>query len=168
MVDAAYYQDLLRPIFGGRKLIICGLSLAGVTRWIKSMRALGSDRCLVIANGTGTGPLPSEEDADSIVVEIRAQEMIEELRQTENMLRNPPQRVIDAINAFDPDHKALMLASTITLSELPVEIAGRPLWARRSAASLIAEDKVTVDALWDSIGVARVPSVIAPVEIDAL
>lgn len=168
MVDAAFYQDLLRPIIGGRKLIICGLSLAGVTRWIKSMRALGSDRCLVIANGMGTGPLPSEVDADAIVVEIHAQEMIEEMRQTENMLRNPPQRVIDAINAFDPEHKALMIASTITLSELPAQIAGRPVWARRSAASLIAEDKVTVDAFWDSIGVVRAPSVIVPVDIEAL
>jgi hypothetical protein len=168
MVDAAFYQDLLRPIIGGRKLIICGLSLAGATRGVKSMRALGSDRCLVIANGTGTGPLPSEEDADAIVVEIHAREMSEELRQTERMLRNPPHHVIDAINAFDPEHKALMIASTITLSELPAQIAGRPVWARRSAASLIAEDKVTVEAFWDSIGVARASSVIVPVDIEAL
>lgn len=168
MVDSAYYQDLLRPIIGGRKLIICGQSLAGVTRWIKSMRALGSDRCLVVANGVGTGPLPSDEDAEAIVVEIHAEEMIEEMRQTENMLRNPPQVVIDRINAFDPERKALVLASAITLSELPPEIAGRPLWARRSAASLIAEDKVTVEAFWDSIGVVRAPSAIVPVDIGAL
>jgi hypothetical protein len=168
MVDAAYYQDLLRPIFRGRKVIICGLPLAGTTRLIKSIRALGSDRCLVVANGTGTGPLPSPDDADSVIVEIHAKEIIEEFRQTENMLRNPPRRVIAAIEAFDPERNALLFVTVITLSELPAAIAGRRVWARRSAASFPLEDKVTADAFWDSVGVLRAPSRIVPVETDAI
>lgn len=168
MVDGAYYQDLLRPIFSGRRVVIVGLPLAGSTDLIKRLRSLGAARCLVIASGPGTGTFPGEEDAEWLVLEHRASNITAELHEVEGLMASPPPEVVDEIERYDPERTAFVLSPIVTIGPIPETMAGRKVWGRRPPASLSLEDKTTVDSFWDRIDVKRAPSVIAPVSIDAL
>jgi hypothetical protein len=168
MVEAAYYQELLRPIFNGRRVVIVGMPLAGATHTVKQLRSLGSERVLIIASGPGTGPVPEESDAEWIVLRQHALDIVAELHEVEDLMASPPAAVIESIERYDPDRKALVLAPAVTLGPIPDLMAGRPVWGRRPPASLPLEEKTTIDAFWDRIGLERAPSVIAPVSIDAI
>jgi hypothetical protein len=168
MVDAAYYQDLLKPIFRGRRVVIVGVPLAGATHTVKQLRSLGCERVLIIASGPGTGPVPDESDAEWIVLKQHAINIVAELHEVEHLMASPSASVVDSIDRYDPDRKALVLAPVVTLGPIPGVMAGRPVWGRRPPASLPLEEKTRVDAFWDRIGVERAPSVIAPVSIDAI
>jgi hypothetical protein len=168
MVDAAYYRDLLRPIFHGRRMVIIGLPLAGATYTVKQLRALGSERLLVIGSGPGTGPFPDESDAEWLVLEHRSTDIMAELHGIEQLMASPPPAVVAAIERYDPERVAMVLAPIVTLGPIPAQMAGRPVWGRRPPASLPLEEKTRIDAFWDRLGVERAPSVVAPVSIDAI
>lgn len=168
MVDAAYYQDLFRQIFNGQRVIIIGLPLAGTADAVARFRRLGSDRCLVLASGRGSGTLPSPDDAEWMILEHRSPDVVTELHLVEGLMANPPAAVIGAMDRYDPDRRALVLAPVVTLGPIPTEMAGRRVWGGRPAASLVLEDKTRIDAFWDRIGVTRSPSVVAPLSITAV
>ncbi|HKF19610.1 MAG TPA: ATP-grasp domain-containing protein [Candidatus Dormibacteraeota bacterium] len=161
-MEAAYYQELIRPLVGGRRVVLCGQLLNGSTALVETLRALGAERCLVLAHGIGTGRAPSPDDADQVVVETRATNVIQEFRQVERLLARPPAAFLEALSRFDPDHRALTLAPPISIGPLPTTLDGRRFFGRRQPVSLALEDKVAVDAFWDGSGVARAPSAIVP------
>lgn len=160
VVEAAYYRELIRPLVAGRRVVLCGQLLNGSTALVETLRALGAERCLVLAHGIGTGQPPSPDDADQVVVETRAADVIQEFRRVERLLARPPAEFLDALSRFDPDHRALALAPPISIGPLPRALAGRRFFGRRQPASLPLEDKVAVDAFWDRAGVARAPAAI--------
>jgi hypothetical protein len=168
MVDAADYRDLLRPIFKDRRVVIVGLPLAAATNVIQRLRSLGAGRCLVIGAGPGTGTFPSEEDADWLILTHRVSDIVAELHEVERLMADPSREVLDALERYDPDRRAIVLAPVVTLGPIPAQMAGRRVWGGRPSASLALEEKTQIDAFWDRIGVARAPSVIAPVSIDAV
>lgn len=168
MVDAAYYQSLLRPIFEKRRVVVLGLPLAASTDLATRLRALGAARCLIIAAGPGTGTFPGEEDAEWLILQHRAPDIVTELHEIEHLMASPPAPVIEAIERYDPERLAIILAPIVTLGPIPDMMRGRKVWGRRPPASLPLEDKATIDGFWDRIGVERVPSVVAPVSVDAL
>jgi len=168
MVDAAYYQDLFRQIFKGQRVIIVGLPLAGTADAVTRFRRLGSDRCLVLASGRGTGTFPSPDDADWMILEHRSPDVVAALHAVEGLMANPPAEVIGAMDRYDADRRALVLAPVVTLGPIPTEMAGRRVWGGRPAASLALEDKTRIDAFWDRIGVERSPFVVAPLSIGAV
>jgi len=168
MVEAAYYQDLLRPQFQGRRVIIFAQPLAGATQLVKTIRLLGAQRCLIIATGEGTGPLPSTEDAKWLVLDGQTADIIEEFRRMERILQHPPEEVLAAGETYDPDRQAFVITPAVALAPHQPHVAGRPIWGRRSAASVALEDKVTVDAFWDDVGVRRAQSAVVPIELDDL
>ena len=168
MVDATYYQDLLRPIFKDRSVVILGLPLAGATNVVNQLRSMGADRCLVIATGPGTGAFPSKEDADWVILTQRFSDIVAELHEVERVMANPSPEVRHALERYDPDRRAIVLAPVVTLGPIPPEMAGRRVWGARPSSSLTLEEKTTIDTFWDRIGVARAPSMIAPVSIDAI
>ena len=86
-MEAAYYRELIRPLVAGRRVVLCGQLLNGSTALVETLRALGTERCLVLAHGIGTGRPPSPEDADQVVVETRAARL-----DTRNPLRTGPQQ----------------------------------------------------------------------------
>lgn len=168
MVDGAYYKDLLLPIFSGRRIVLVGLPLAGSTDLVKRLRSLGAARCLVIASGPGTGAFPSEEDAEWVILEHRAASIVAEVHEIEHLMASPPPAAVDAMERYDPERVALVVAPIVTLGPLPSRMSGRQVWGGRPPASLALEDKTTIDRFWDRIGVERAPSVVAPVSVDAL
>ncbi len=168
MVDAAYYLDLLRPLFKGRRVILAGMVLAGATPLVDMLRRLGADRCLVVATGLGTGPLPSPESTDWVFFPPYTSDVVTELREIGRHMAAPPAEVVAAIDRFDPDRRAIVVPPIITLGPVPDQMAGRPVWGRRPEASLPLEDKTTVDALWDRLGVRHAPSETVACSIDAM
>src|SRR6266851_1166584 len=168
MVDAGYYLELFGGLFKGRRIIIVGITLAGSADPVKRFRRLGSDRCLVLATGPGTGTFPSADDADWLILEHRSPDVVTELHAIEALMANPSPEILAAIDRYDPHRRALVLAPVVTLGPIPTQMAGRRVWGARPAASLALEDKTRIDALWDRLGIARSPSVAAPLSIGAV
>ena len=136
MVDAEHYQGLFRGIFKDQRIISVGMPLAGTRDAVIRFRALGSDRCLVLATGPGTGTFPNSDDAESMILEHRFADVLAELHAVEALMANPPAEVIRVMDRYDPDRRALVLAPVVTLGPIPTQMAGRRVWGGRPAASL--------------------------------
>jgi len=155
----------LRPLFAGRKVVLTGGPLAGLTGVCRRLRELGAERPFLLATGLGTGEVPDPEEAEWCVVEVRAPDVVAEIRAAMRMLRLLPPDVVDALDRWDPERRALVLSPMF--NELP-EIAGRRVYGPRRPEWRRLEDKVLVDALWDELGVTRAPSEVVTAEPGAL
>jgi hypothetical protein len=157
--------DELRPLFAGRKVVLTGGPLAGLTGVCRRVRELGAERPFLLATGMGTGEVPHPEEAEWCVVEVRAPDVVAEIRAAMRLLRLLPPDVVDALDRWDPERRALVLSPMF--NELP-EIAGRRVYGPRRPEWRRLEDKVLVDALWDELGVTRAPSEVVAAEPGAL
>ncbi len=162
MIDAGYYRDILRPMFEGRRLILFIPALAGIVQMVASLRALDAQRCLVIASSLGTGPIPDEADAEHLVLGLNASDPIDEFRQMERVLEDPPEKVVEVIDRYDPRREAVVVVPVITLAPGPASVVGRPVWGRRLKDAVALEDKVVIDEFWDAWDGRRAPSMIVP------
>ena len=158
-------RDALAPLFAGRKVVLTGGPLAAMTGTCRRLRELGAERPFLLATGTGTGEVPGSDEAEWCVVEVRAPDVIAEIRAAMRLLRLLPGEVVAALDRWDPAREALILSPMF--NELP-EIAGRRVYGPRRPEWRRLEDKVVIDALWDDLGVARAPSEIVPAEAAAL
>jgi hypothetical protein len=152
----------LRPLFAGRKVVLTGGPLAGLTGVCRRLRELGAERPFLLATGLGTGEVPDPEEAEWCVVEVRAPDIVAEIRAAMRMLRLLPPDVVDALDRWDPERRALVLSPMF--NELP-EIAGRRVYGPRRPEWRRLEDKVLVDALWDELGVTRASSEVVAAEL---
>jgi hypothetical protein len=157
--------EQLRPVFAGRKVMLTGGPLAALTGTCRRMRELGAERPFVLATGVGTGEVPGADEAEWCVVELRAPDVLAEIRAAMKLLRLLPAEVADALDRWDPERRALVLSPMF--NELP-EIAGRRVYGPRRPEWRRLEDKVVVDQLWDDLGVTRAPSAVVAAEPEAL
>jgi hypothetical protein len=157
--------DELRPLFAGRKVVVTGGPLAAMTGTCRRLRELGAERPFLLATGRGTGALPDPDEAEWVVVELRAPDLIAEIRAAMRLLRLLPEDVVAALDRWDPAREALVLSPMF--NEL-AEIAGRRVYGPRRPEWRRLEDKVVIDALWDDLGVTRAPSEVVPAEAEAL
>jgi hypothetical protein len=155
----------LRPLFAGRKVVVTGGPLAALTGVCRRLRDLGAERPFLLATGMGTGEVPDPGEAEWCVVELRAPDVVAEIRAAMRMLRLLPSEVADALDRWDPERRALVLSPMF--NELP-EIAGRRVYGPRRPQWRRLEDKVVIDALWDELGVTRAPSEVVAAEPEAL
>src|SRR5215471_14331679 len=103
MDDAvAHWRSLVTGLLDGRDVILAGGVLAGFAPRINRMREYGMRRILLVANGNGTGPLPTGDDVETVIVPFEAEDMTGEFRNWERALADPAQHLLDAIQAFDP------------------------------------------------------------------
>lgn len=163
-MDVDGYRELLRPLFAGRKVVLTGGAAQGHASQVAALRSLGSERCLVIG-GRGTGPLPPEEDAETVLVDVHAPDMVAEIRTWDRLHGDPPPHVVEALDRYDADGDVLLL---LTPFDTARTVAGRRSWGARPPEWTAYEDKTKADALCDRAGVARPPSEVVPVELDAL
>lgn len=161
-----YYRRLLRPVFEGRRFVLPGNIAVGLGNVARELRGLGAARPFLIAGSRGTGPLPSREDAEMRVFDVRGTDPLDHNRNVQRALADLPSEVKDAIDAWDPDGTARTL-HTDPLAE-PRPVAGRAAYAARPKAWTALEDKVVIDAFWDAAGVPRAPSRVVPAEYQAL
>jgi hypothetical protein len=155
----------LRPLFAGRRWVLTGGPLAALTGSCRRLRELGAERPFLLATGMGTGEVPGADEAEWCVVEVRAPDVIAEIRAAMRLLRLLPGEVAAALDRWDPERRALVLSPMF--NELP-EIAGRRVYGPRRPEWRRLEDKVVVDDLWDDLGVTRAPAEVVPAEPAAL
>ena len=164
-MDVEYYRSLVRPLVDGRKFILGGAVLAAFPTGVAQLRSLGAERPFIIASGLGTGPGPSPDDAEWVVVDVTAGNAIEGIRRSGALLGDPPPAVVEAIERWDPNHEAVMLGHAFYTGK---SVAGRPVWGGRTPEWEALEDKVRVDGMWEAAGITHVASVVVPVSREEL
>ncbi len=162
----AYYRELLRPVFEGRKFIVGGPVAVGLGGLARHLLALGADRPFLIAGNAGTGTVPTPDEAELRVLGIRGGDILTEHRNLHRALENLPTDVQRAVEAWDPARTARFIFASPLARHL--SIAGRKPYGARQAAWARLEDKVWIDAFWDIVGVARAPSRVVPADHGAL
>jgi hypothetical protein len=155
----------LRPLFAGRKVVLTGAPLAALTGLCRRLRDLGAERPFLLATGQGTGEAPGPDEAERYVVELRAPDVMSEIRASMRLLGDLPADVLAALDRWDPERRALVLSPMF--NELP-QVAGRRVYGPRRPEGRRLEDKVVVDGLWDDLGVTRAPSEVVAAEPEAL
>ncbi len=145
----------LERLLAGRPLVLGPGILAGYTRSVERYTGLGCP-VLVVSTGRGAGPAPA--DGACTVVEVAlppTASTTEEVRALDRVARTLPGDALAAIDAFDPDRRALWLAPPFVTSDEPLH--GRVVLGGRPASFLALEDKLLADAVWDAAGVTRAP-----------
>ena len=149
----------LRPMVEDRPVILAGGPLAGMAPRLNAVRILGARRPLCVAFGLGTGPLPSEEEAERFVVPQQEQPLLESIYEEMRLLADPVPDLRAALDAYDPQCQAVVLAGPFMTS---ADLAGRPVLDGRRPAWEALEDKTQSEALWDGAGIERAPSLVVP------
>lgn len=86
--DSQHYRSLLGRRFAGRKVILTGM-VAGAPSTLELMRDIGAERPLMLAEGIGTGELPSEDELEWILVgKSKADNVMQGIRAYEARLAN--------------------------------------------------------------------------------
>ena len=158
--------DRLGALFAGRPVIVGPGVLAAFTPVVHWMRRLGCP-VLVVATARGAGRIPAAEEC--VVVEVTppaAAMPTDELRAHDRLVRHLPAEAVAAIEAFDPDRRAVWYTSPFVTTDEP--ILGRPVTGGRPTSFLALEDKMLADDIWAAAGVPSVPHLIVPVETGAL
>jgi hypothetical protein len=154
-----WWMTPLRSLVDGRRVILAGGVAAGWTEHIAVLRAAGAAEIMVVATeGAGAGPSP---DATTVVVDPPdGLSMMDRIHHAGRVLEQPPGAVSAAIAAFDPAGTAVVIGTFLNTT---ATLDGRPFVSFRRPEWLALEDKVVVDAFWDRAGVARLPSIVVPV-----
>jgi hypothetical protein len=161
-----YYQELLKPLFAGRRVIVIGGPIVGQIELGRGLRALGTERPFLLGSIVGTGPRPKPEEAEWRSLGVQAEDPIDGIRTYEGLLSNLPAEIETALDEYDPDRNAWVIG-LIVLGDVR-GVAGRKRYAGRPQSWAALEDKVAIDSFWDAIGVPHAPSEVVPAEAHAL
>jgi hypothetical protein len=160
VTDADHYRELMRPVFGGRKLIVAADVLQGAASAVPSLREVGAQRPFLLAGNVGTGPLPSAEEGEQLVLGLTPEPTVMGgIRTFEDAMGRLPPDAIAALDAYDPGREALVLGSFFTRQGT---VAGRPVYGGRHESWEALEDKTVIDVLFDAAGIDRAPSEVVP------
>ena len=131
-MEVADYRAVVRPLVAGRKVVITGGPLAGLTEMVELVGALGAERPFALAFGVGTGELPDPDRAESLVLEVGAPDIVRELRAVDAALADLPAHALAALARYDPGHEAVVLVMTPFWAR--PEVAGRAVLGPRTEA----------------------------------
>ena len=164
MEGTEYYKQLLRDVFDGRQIIVCADTLVGGGAVAKSFEPLGVKRPLIVSGGTGTGALPTEDEADIFLCNTSGASTMGTIRAFEEALVQPSAALLTAIDTYDPDRTAIVIGTLFS----PDTMWDRQTFGGRPATWAAIEDKLVVDEICDAAGVARAPSEIVAATEDEL
>lgn len=160
------WRTQLGELLAGRK-VICGFGpLAGLGHWVPLLSTVGAQRPLLICTGRGAGPVPTDDDATIVEVELPGFEsMTEELRQHDRLARNLPEHALAEIEAYDPDGTAVWFVSPFVVD---TPLLGRPVLGGRPADWLALEDKIVAEDIWQAVAYPHATSRVVEVDLTAL
>ncbi len=162
---AELYRAELRPVLDGRRFVLVGGPVAGLTGFGAELQSLGGSPFLV-GTSLGTGPVPDRRKMPWFSFGLRARSMMEELHRSEAAMQCESGRLARALDRWDAERRA-RATGLIVMSRLP-RVAGRRFWGGRLARWHALEDKTRIDGLWRSLGVARAPARVVAADLDAL
>lgn len=140
----------LEEIFAGGKWIIAAQAAVMAGPMQKLLSEWGSDPLLVAAH-EGTGELPR---GDIIYTRSGGNTIVESIREFFAAVEHPSREVQAAVDAFDPNGSARVLAEPFATAR---SMLGRPTFGVRRAEWSAWEDKMRVDRLWDELGILHAP-----------
>ena len=150
----------------GRKVVLVGGVLAGSTRRARQLREWGAEAVLVVADGVGTGELPTADEASCVVVpNPGVATLSEEVAGWVLFAADPPLEAREAVEAFDREGAALCLLSPFALVD---RYLGRDSLGGRPPSFYALEDKSVNDALWDAAGIQRSRALVVEAEPDGV
>lgn len=153
----AVAEALARHV-GGRRWIIATDHAAMLGPFVSWLRDNGAEGVLVVASTRGVGDLP---DADIVYASIgRHDSQMAAIRAHSAAIADPAPEVAAAVDRFDPDGSALVVASPF---ETLQEALGRRVSGARRPAWVALEDKTTVHALWAEAGITTADHMVVPV-----
>lgn len=136
---------------------------AGVVKYLVE---IGAPRPLILAALPGSGTLPAPDEAEVFILNLDVGSgMLDAARAFDNAQRDLPAPALQAIQDWDPQSKARVLAQFFASGQ---DVAGRAFYGRRPQPWQDLEDKTVIDALWDAIGIPRAPSMVVDATLDAL
>lgn len=156
--DVTTLRGRIDELVGGRDVILTAPAVRGVQPIVGAVRAHGARRVMVVATSEGTGERP--DDVTGVVVDAAVGTMTEEVGALERLgtLLTPEHHA--AIDAWDPERAALVVASPFTVGDA---LGGRPIRGARRPEWAAVEDKATVDELLAAADVPAPPhEVVAP------
>ncbi len=143
----------LAGLVEGRKVITGVAPLAALTEPASLFLRAGARKPMLLHTSRGTGPVPGEDEAHLVHVEVSGYAtMSEEIRDQDRVLRNLPARVAAVLDAYDPDGEALHDPGPFVTRE---PIRGRAVLGGRERAWAALEDKMLADEIWDAVGYPR-------------
>jgi hypothetical protein len=159
-------RGALRRMFADRPVVLTGGPLAGLVRSVPEVTELSGRAPFLLANGVGTGSLPEPGAADVHVLrEGKTTSVVQAVHAQVDVLAHLPADALAALDAWDPDRRAVVLASPFFTG---TEIGGRPVIGGRRPEWAALEDKTIADALWDAAGVPRAAARVVAASYDAL
>jgi hypothetical protein len=167
MVSLTQFDDVLRPIVSGRRIICVGATVASLVPTATTVRRLGATDVLILSmEGYGIGDPVAPELARVINhdLAVTGPSMVI-MRAEEDFKANLPGEISAQLDEFDPDRTSLVLGQFVnTVSHLD----GRAFLAYRRPEWLNFEDKTIIDGFWDRAGVVRTPSIVTRPTVVAL
>ncbi len=165
-VDLDAWATRLGAALRGRKVIVAFRVLATMPPAVALLRAHGAAKPLLIANGTGTGPVPGPDDAHvrMLDVEVLGAGMTDDVRRIMRWSVDPPAQVAGWVEEYDPLGEASWLGSPFACNE---PLLGRPVIGGRPAVWAAVEDKMQADGWWAAAGVDHRASVVVPATLEA-
>ena len=159
---SARLVDRCAELVAGRMVIVVGGVAAAFTQLVRDVRGFGAREVLVVAQGTGTGDLPSTDEARLVVVEAaRVTSATEDALASIAFADHPPAEAVAAVDAFDPDGGAICLLGPFATTR---RYCGRESLGGRPEEIAALEDKTLADGIWDAAGVRRAPAVVVPLD----
>ncbi|MHC5027181.1 MAG: hypothetical protein ACYTGR_10535 [Planctomycetota bacterium] len=163
MID--HVRSLARTRLERRRIIVCVGPLVPGTKVASMLLGFGAERCLVIADGRGTGTPDEDERIEHVIDAVEGEGLMGGIRAYQARLLSPGRATLAAIDRFDPDRNAEVFVASI----YPISaVAGRPVIGLRHTTWMDLEDKVVIDQLWSEAGIARSVCAVVPAHLDAL
>lgn len=155
----AWISHLAEP-FHGRPVIVAFHVLAGMTSHVTQLEEWGAERPLLVARGTGTGPLPSPDDADIYHLPLAAvASLSQEVREIAQLIASPPPELVRRVDDYDPDRRAVWWLPPFAGHG---SLLGRDVVGGRPEEWVRFEDKLLCDEIWDAADIRRSPARIVP------
>jgi hypothetical protein len=157
-MDLGHINESMAAFHRGKKWILVPGVAVAATGTVEELRAWGSGPIMIVTPVEGVGDVPT---ADVIrYTRASGTTVMNGVRAALRAIEQPSDEVVAAVDAFDPDHDAMVLGAGFSRSSV---LAGRPVYGARPGAWGALEDKMIVDQLWDDAGVRRAPSAVIPV-----
>jgi hypothetical protein len=164
--DVGEWERHLCEPFTGRRVIVAFDVLAAMTPLVRQLARWGAQRPLLVADGEGTGQLPSEDDADILVLDTGSYDSLtEQIRDRLEPRRRLTDDIVARVEAYDPTGQAAWWVGPVSSNQ---PLLGRPVIGGRFPEQLALENKLLIDDLLRQVGGSPGPARIVQATYDEL
>jgi hypothetical protein len=143
-------RSRLEEIFASDKWIVAVQAAVGAGPMKKLLTDWGSEP-LVVASNEGTGELPP---GDIVYTRSGGDTVVGSIREFFASVEHPSPEVLAAVERFDPDGSARVLAEPFATAQT---MLGRRTFGVRWDRWSAWEDKMRIDRLWDDLDIPHAP-----------